>query len=322
MDLSAIIHVTPNLRSQTRVDECIALDSPLNLLDAVLFIVNTMLEELIFRIAARILTLDRDDSLAFRAIARSFGYPAWKLTGTLTPNTVVEAFRMPENLTFHSGLTLSKWSYCSVLLEAGKRFLLSNDEHPQQAHIPRYGCLEALDAGGFAQFTNQAISHLKALWDAMCHKNAGLPLGHDGYLKLWALSQPTARVDYILVDEAQDLNPVLLGVLKRMDCPVVYVGDPYQQIYEWRGAVNAMAQVAAPHHVLLSQSYRFGPAIAAAATAILRSLGAKHPVRGLDAIQSHLAVVHPQVILSRTNAGVIGKCFEVPFQQDALSCSW
>ena len=67
-----------------------------------------------------------------------------------------------------------------------------------------------------------------------------------------------------------------------------------------------MSQVSTPHHVLLSQSYRFGPAIATAATAILRSLGAKHPVRGLEAIQSHLALVHPQVILSRTNAGVIG----------------
>jgi superfamily I DNA/RNA helicase len=253
-------------------------------------------------------------SLAFRTIARSFGYPAWKLTGTLTPNTVVEAFRMPDALTFHSGLTLSKWSYCSVLLDAVKRFLQSNDEHPQQAHIPRYGCLEALDAEGLAQFTGQAIGHVQALWDAMRHKNAGLPLGHDGYLKLWALSQPKARVDYILVDEAQDLNPVLLGVLKRMDCSVVYVGDPYQQIYEWRGAVNAIAQVATPHNVLLSQSYRFGPAIATAATAILRSLGAKHPVRGLEAIQSHLAVVHPQVILSRTNAGVIGNVLK------CLSC--
>jgi len=253
-------------------------------------------------------------SLAFRAIARSFGYPEWKLTGTLTPNTVVEAFRMPENLIFHSGLTLSKLSYCSLLLDAVKRFLLSNDEHPEQAHIPRYGRLESLDAEGFAQFTSQAISHVQALWDAMRHKNADLPLGHDGYLKLWALSQPKARVDYILVDEAQDLNPVLLGVLKRMDCPVVYVGDPYQQIYEWRGAVNAMAQVATPHHVLLSQSYRFGPAIATAATAILRSLGAKQPVRGLEAIQSHLALVHPQVILSRTNAGVIGNVLK------CLSC--
>src|SRR3984893_838259 len=103
-------------------------------------------------------------SLAFRAIARSFGYPEWKLTGTLTPNTVVEAFRMPENLIFHSGLTLSKLSYCSVLLDAVKRFLLSNDEHPEQAHIPRYGCLESLDAEGFAQFTSQAISHVQALW--------------------------------------------------------------------------------------------------------------------------------------------------------------
>jgi len=36
---------------------------PLNLLDALLFIVNAMLEELIFLTAARILTLDRDHSL-------------------------------------------------------------------------------------------------------------------------------------------------------------------------------------------------------------------------------------------------------------------
>jgi superfamily I DNA/RNA helicase len=51
---------------------------------------------------------------------------------------------------------------------------------------------------------------------------------------LGALSTASA-VDYILVDKAQGLNPVLLGILKRMDGPVVYVGDPYQQIFEWRG---------------------------------------------------------------------------------------
>ena len=45
-------------------------------------------------------------------------------------------------------------------------------------------------------------------------RDGGLPLGHDGYLELWALSNPKAETDYILVDEAQDMNPVLFGVLK------------------------------------------------------------------------------------------------------------
>ncbi len=245
-------------------------------------------------------------SIAFRVIRRSFGYPEWKLTGSLTPNRVVDAFRMPDTLTFRSGFRLPKWSYCSVLLDAVKRFLQSDDVRPERTHIPRYGCLETQSDDSFEDFTSQAIAHVQAIWDAMIHKSNGFPLGHDGYLKLWALSQPRANVDYILVDEAQDLNPVLLGVLRKMSCPVVYVGDPYQQIYDWRGAVNAMSRVETPNSVLLSQSYRFGPAIANAASTIIRQLGAKHPLRGVPEMESHLARLHPEVVLSRSNGGVIG----------------
>jgi superfamily I DNA/RNA helicase len=144
----------------------------------------------------------------------------------------------------------------------------------------------------------------------MLHRNDGLPLGHDGYLKLWALSQPRSNVEYIMVDEAQDLNPVVLGVLRRIECPVIYVGDPYQQIYDWRGAVNAMEQVVTKHRVLLSQSFRFGSAIADAATVLLRKLGANQPVRGFSGIESHLSRVRPDVILARSNAGVIGSVLQ------------
>ena len=84
-----------------------------------------------------------------------------------------------------------------------------------------------------------------------------------------------------------------------------YVGDSYQQIYEWRGAVNAMEKVPSRRTTLLSQSFRFGPEIAAAASIVLRKLGAKHPLRGLPTIASHIARVKPEVILARSNAGVI-----------------
>lgn len=55
-----------------------------------------------------------------------------------------------------------------------------------------------------------------------------LPLGHDGYLKLWALSDPVILADYILMDEAQDTNPVVLGVLQRQPAQMIYVGDKHQ----------------------------------------------------------------------------------------------
>lgn len=171
--------------------------------------------------------------------------------------------------------------------------------------FPLYGVLETLDPEQFDSFAKQVTEHLRYLWMAMSDRAIGLPLGHDGYLKLWALSKPQARVDYIMVDEAQDLNPVLLDVLDRTECQIVYVGDPYQQIYEWRGAVNAMDQVHTEHRCLLSQSFRFGPEIAAAATIVLRTLGAREPLRGRATVMSHIGRVRPNAILARSNAGVI-----------------
>ena len=75
-----------------------------------------------------------------------------------------------------------------------------------------------------------------------------VPLGHDGYLKLWALSNPMIPAEFILLDEAQDSNGVVVGLLARQPAQVVLVGDRYQQIYEWRGAVNAMDRMKTKHH--------------------------------------------------------------------------
>ncbi|MGI4755287.1 MAG: UvrD-helicase domain-containing protein [Janthinobacterium lividum] len=244
-------------------------------------------------------------SIAFRGIRRALRYPEWKLTEALAPRTVTEAFRMPETVSFACGLVLDRQAYVSVLLKALARFLQSSEDVPSVLNVDREGLLETLSVAAFQSFAQQAAGHVQAIWDAMQLRDGGLPLGHDGYLKLWALSNPKAETDYILVDEAQDMNPVLFGVLKGVQCPVVYVGDPYQQIYEWRGAVNAMDEIVSPHHVLLAQSFRFGPEIAAAATKVLRTLGASTALRGSAAIRSELARVRPDAILSRSNAGVI-----------------
>ena len=244
-------------------------------------------------------------SVAFRDVRKAFGYPEWKMAGSLTPDLIANAFHMPATVSFACGLILERRSYAAVLLDGLKRFLQSCDDAPTRKQVPRYGALEALDEIQFVSFTGQAVQHVEAIWNAMRHTTQGLPLGHDGYLKLWALSKPQMNGDYLLIDEAQDLNPVLLHVLARNVCPVVYVGDPYQQIYEWRGAVNAMEQVATKYKTLLSQSFRFGPEIAAGATIIIRKLGARHPLLGSPAIESHIARVRPEAILSRSNTGVI-----------------
>lgn len=243
-------------------------------------------------------------SIAFRGVRKTLHYPEWKLTKALTPNLILEAFRLPATISFHSDLVLEQRSYAAILLDGLKRFLQSSDDVPRAAHVPHYGVLATLSPIQFASFSHQAAEHLGYLWAAMMDRERGLPLGHDGYLQLWALSSPQAQADYIMVDEAQDLNPVLLDVLDRARCQIVYVGDPFQQIYEWRGAVNAMEQVHTEHRCLLSQSFRFGPEIAAAATIVLRRLGAQQPLRGSEGVPSEIGRVRPNAILARSNAGV------------------
>jgi len=85
---------------------------------------------------------------------------------------------------------------------------------------------------------NDAEELWKLISDPNYTKVNALP--HDAYVKIWQLSKPTnlqdtERVDCIMIDEAQDMNGAMLDVfLHQTGCPRIIVGDPYQQIYQWR----------------------------------------------------------------------------------------
>ncbi len=93
---------------------------------------------------------------------------------------------------------------------------------------------------------------------------------------------------------ARQLASLTLGTLRQ-----------YQQIYEWRGAVNAMERVHTDSESALTQSFRFGQPIADAASRILDVLGERKRITGNPAVASQLGCSRPDVILCRTNAGVI-----------------
>ena len=67
----------------------------------------------------------------------------------------------------------------------------------------------------------------------------------------------------------------------------ILVGDPFQSIYGFRGAANVLQDVDFTA-CFLSQSFRFGSAIADKANTILRPLGATVPVKGFDTDRSGL----------------------------------
>ncbi|MBZ5507868.1 MAG: UvrD-helicase domain-containing protein [Acidobacteriia bacterium] len=243
--------------------------------------------------------------LAFNPIKSRYGYSDDKMRGTANANLIAEALSLPEDTPVSGTVFLSKRSYAAALRNAMARFLYSENDAPGAKHFWRVGKLASIDRAEFLKFTSEASRDLLRLWEEMQYEDSRIPLGYDGYLKLWALGRPRISADYILLDEAQDSNPVVLKVLREQSCQMVYVGDPYQQIYEWRGAVNAMEQVETDRRTALTQSFRFGDVIASGATKVISKLGATKSLRGTSSLLSHIGPVHPIAILCRSNAGVI-----------------
>lgn len=77
---------------------------------------------------------------------------------------------------------------------------------------------------------------------------------------MWSLTEPKINTDFLLLDEAQDTNPVVEQTFntQRDHAQLVMVGDSAQAIYQWRGARDVMTTF--PGILLaLSKSFRFGP---------------------------------------------------------------
>ncbi len=133
-----------------------------------------------------------------------------------------------------------------------------------------------------------------AMWKDLKDPNGKMPFVHDNYVKVWQLGEgkdaPIINADYILLDEAQDTAPVVLDVLERQSALIILVGDDNQQIYEWRGAVNAMAAFEGAPRCLLSQSFRFGQSIADVANSVLAGLDepTELVMKGLESIPSRV----------------------------------
>lgn len=89
---------------------------------------------------------------------------------------------------------------------------------------------------------------------------------HDFYLKLChktgKLQAALDRYDLLLIDEAQDLSPVMLDALRTCRKRLILVGDSHQQIYSFRYAIDAMQQISCHEEFDLSLSFRFGVPIA------------------------------------------------------------
>lgn len=148
------------------------------------------------------------------------------------------------------------------------------------------------------------------IWFQMLDNTNDFPCTPDTYLKLYQLSEPNLNYDYILFDEAQDANPVIVDIImnqfNQRKMKLVVVGDSHQAIYSFRNAINSLTKFSHQKEFHLSKSFRFGNNIAYAANAILKSLkGEKIELTGSDVEDKLIDAFEKDekfTIISRTNS--------------------
>ena len=158
---------------------------------------------------------------------------------------------------------------------------LPNPEHAKDALISAMGDPDFMLPGRKTDLVRYTIERLADPISQMaqnyymhCMQNGFL--NHDMYLKMLDVNEDMRNAAfkhyrYIMIDEAQDINPVQRSILQKTGLPLVAVGDPYQQIYSWRGAENSLMEFPG-REIYLTKSFRFGPDIATIARCILDSI--------------------------------------------------
>lgn len=219
---------------------------------------------------------------------------------------------------------LEKGFLAGQVMQAVKKFCQSADREIGAQHFRYIDGIDMPSQDGKRTYSNNErikgylVPFAQKAWKDLSDPNGRLPFHHDVYVKVWQLGEgkdrPFIPASYILLDEAQDTAPVLLDILKQQThALVILVGDDNQQIYDWRGAVNAMGAFPGAPRRLLSQSFRFGQAVADVANSVLATL--EQPtdlvMKGFSQIPSRVdRVEDPKCILCRTNALAIGKFLE------------
>lgn len=163
--------------------------------------------------------------------------------------------------------------YLTLARDTVARFCQSADTELSERHVPYLGEIDPK----LRQLVRDALAKTaQQMWHELLNPAGPLKTSHAHYLKAWVLTDPQigSNGDVLLYDEAQDANPALSKVVlaQRGRVQLVLVGDEFQALYGFTGAVDAMSGFAAQDGVVtlpLSESRRFGQRIADTANKVL-----------------------------------------------------
>lgn len=182
-----------------------------------------------------------------------------KISNNVSPKVVLEIAK---------GLTYEE---AGVVCKVVDEYMISPEQFVTAEHVAKHAAkLFSRRAATGAQSRDQdsrVREVAQAVIDNMFSREGTTPYTHNGYLKRFSLDPAIRKklstdYDLILIDEAQDLNPVTIGVIADQNIPAIFVGDRHQHIYEFNGAKDDGLCSAADVELRLTRSFRFDPAVA------------------------------------------------------------
>ena len=194
------------------------------------------------------------------------------------------------------------------------RFNSSDDMIIDRWHVPKemWSAKPRADQDGFR---DEVVITARKLWMMKRSlRDREMPVDFNDIRTMFRLDgcPGIGRYGKVVVDESQDITPCDAAMIARIGAPVVYTGDDCQQLYSWLGSIQNLDEMASVHKYL-TESWRFGPAVADAANKVLALLKLNAPpLVGLGG-PSKLSLDPPSgkhTVLCRTNAGLMAEALD------------
>ncbi len=194
-------------------------------------------------------------------------------------------------------------AFSHIVIDAIRNFCSSADQQVEWFH---FDSDKELDI-------DLVIATARECWDAMVDSLGGVGMTHDGYLKIWQIRGGRIPSKYIMFDEAQDASPPMLDVVLRTDADKIFIGDPWQSIYGWRGAIDTFDAIGHLQKFPLTQSWRFGQDLADIGNSILSRMGETNRLIGMGetTVYRDERLQDVDMVISRTTGGLVAEAAQI-----------
>ena len=145
-------------------------------------------------------------------ITSHYTFPFNQLVQSMNARQLASEWKLPAFKT--SFIRLRPETIAYLISATVKNFCQSADDEIVVDHVVLAGKTLGLPERAKTTLQDYVREQAKKLWEQMTDESSSIPLGFDGYLKLWSLQKPKLPYDYILLDEAQDTKPRGSGSLR------------------------------------------------------------------------------------------------------------